>query len=252
MNRLRLSRLKRVGCSVEKPVICYDSGINRTVQSRPSDISIEGRKRRAPDAVVVGNQHSASEPKPLMQTIKHTLSVLVEDEAGVLTRIAGLFARRGYNIESLAVGPAERQGVSRITMVVPGDESTIEQLTKQLNKLVNVLSVQDITYIPCVERELMLIKVNAGSSDRSEVLELAQVFRARVVDIAEDTLTVEVVGDPGKMVAIANMLSKFGIRELARTGKISLTRDSGVNTEYLKSVDVKQLLKMPEVIGTPE
>ena len=171
--------------------------------------------------------------------MKHTLSGLVEDEAGVLTRIAGLFARRGYNIESLAVGPAEQGGVSRITMVVPGDETTIEQLTKQLYKLINVLKVQDITQVPCVERELMLVKVNAAAASRPEVIELAQVFRARIVDISEETVTIEVVGDPGKMVAIVQMLAKFGIREVARTGKIALVRESGVNTEYLKSLEVK-------------
>ena len=171
--------------------------------------------------------------------MKHTLSVLVEDEAGVLTRIAGLFARRGFNIESLAVGPAEQMGISRITMVVPGDDNSIEQLTKQLYKLINVLKVQDITTTPCVERELMLIKVNGTSSTRSEIIELAQVFRARVVDIAEDSLTIEVVGDPGKIVAIVQVLGKFGIREIARTGKIALTRESGVNTEYLKSLEAK-------------
>ena len=169
--------------------------------------------------------------------MKRTISVLVEDEAGVLTRIAGLFARRGFNIESLAVGPAEQVGISRITMVVPGDDTSIEQLTKQLYKLINVIKVQDITQIPCVERELMLIKVNATSSNRAEVIELAQVFRARIVDISEDTLTIEAVGDPGKMVAIAQMLNKFGIREIARTGKIALVRESGVNTEYLKLLE---------------
>ena len=166
--------------------------------------------------------------------MKHTLSVLVEDEAGVLTRIAGLFARRGFNIESLAVGPAEQNGISRITMVVPGDDRVIEQIVKQLYKLIHVLKVQDITELPCVERELMLLKVNANSATRSEVIELAQVFRARVVDIAEDSLTLEIVGDPGKLVALNNILSKFGIREVARTGKIALPRESGVNTEYLK------------------
>ena len=165
----------------------------------------------------------------------HTISVLVEDEAGVLTRIAGLFARRGFNIESLAVGPAEQSGISRITMLVPGDNRSIEQLIKQLYKLIHVLKVQDVTEVPCVERELMLIKVKATASNRSEVIEIANIFRARVVDTSEDTLTVEVVGDPGKMVAIVQMLSKFGIREIARTGKISLVRESRVNTEYLKS-----------------
>lgn len=172
-------------------------------------------------------------------SMKHTLSVLVEDEAGVLTRIAGLFARRGFNIESLAVGPAETLGISRITMVVPGDDQVVEQLTKQLYKLVNVLKVQDITEIPCVERELMLLKVNASSSTRSEIIELAQIFRARVVDVSEESLTLEVVGDPGKMVAIVQVLNRFGIREIARTGKIALTRESGVNTEYLKSLENK-------------
>jgi acetolactate synthase-1/3 small subunit len=168
--------------------------------------------------------------------MKHTLSVLVEDEAGVLTRIAGLFARRGFNIESLAVGPAEQSGISRITMVVPGDDHIIEQLTKQLYKLINVLKVQDITEVPCVERELMLLKVNYNSSTtRSEIIELAQIFRARVVDIGDDSLTIEVVGDPGKMVAIVQVLGRFGIREIARTGKIVLVRESGVNTEFLKT-----------------
>jgi acetolactate synthase-1/3 small subunit len=171
--------------------------------------------------------------------MKHTLSVIVEDEAGVLSRIASLFARRGFNIESLAVGPAEQEGVSRITMVVPGDDRIIEQLTKQLYKLVNVLKVQDLTEIPCVERELMLLKVNATSSNRSEIIELSQIFRARIVDVSEDSLTLEVVGDPGKMVAIVQMLQKFGLREIARTGKISLTRESGVNTELLKSLQAK-------------
>ncbi|EFA73522.1 acetolactate synthase small subunit [Cylindrospermopsis raciborskii] len=168
--------------------------------------------------------------------MKHTLSVLVEDEAGVLSRIASLFARRGFNIESLAVGPAEQEGISRITMVVPGDDRVIEQITKQLYKLINVLKVQDVTETPCVERELMLLKVNANSTNRSEVVELAQIFRARVVDVAEDSLTIEVVGDPGKMVAIVQVLQKFGLKEIARTGKISLTRESGVNTELLKSI----------------
>lgn len=171
--------------------------------------------------------------------MKHTISVLVEDEAGVLTRIAGLFARRGFNIESLAVGPAEKVGISRITMVVPGDDKVIEQLIKQLYKLISVIKVQDITQIPCVERELMLVKVKATASNRSEVIQVAQIFRARIVDISEDNLTIEVVGDPGKMVAIIQMLNKFGIKEIARTGKIAMTRESGVNTEYLKSLEAK-------------
>ena len=161
--------------------------------------------------------------------MKHTLSILVEDESGVLTRLAGLFARRGFNIDSLAVGPAEQPGISRITMGVPGDERTIEQLTKQLYKLVNILKVQDITDIPCVERELMLLKVKTNTATRSEILDIVRIFRARVVDLADHSLTIEVTGDPGKMIAIEKMLSKFGISEIARTGKIALVRETSVN-----------------------
>jgi acetolactate synthase I/III small subunit len=173
------------------------------------------------------------------KTMKHTLSVLVQDEAGVLTRIAGLFARRGFNIESLAVGPSEQDKLSRITMVVNGDDYVVEQLIKQLYRLINVLKVQDITSTPCVERELMLLKVNANSGSRAEILGLAEIFRARTVDVSDDSVTLEVVGDPGKIVAIVQVLQKFGLREIARTGKISMTRESRVNTEYLKSQETK-------------
>jgi len=169
------------------------------------------------------------------KNMRHTLSVLVEDESGVLTRIAGLFARRGFNIESLAVGPAENVGISRITMVVPSDERTIEQLTKQLYKLVNILKVEDITNLPCIERELMLIKIRTQLAERSEVLEIAQVFRAHIVDLSENSIIVEVTGDPGKTAAMEQLLSKFEIQEIARTGKISLIRGSKISTSYLKS-----------------
>nr|YP_009510406.1 acetohydroxyacid synthetase small subunit [Gracilaria caudata]YP_010196123.1 acetohydroxyacid synthetase small subunit [Gracilaria caudata]AXI96079.1 acetohydroxyacid synthetase small subunit [Gracilaria caudata]UAD83520.1 acetohydroxyacid synthetase small subunit [Gracilaria caudata] len=167
--------------------------------------------------------------------MKHTLSVLVEDEAGVLSRIAGLFARRGFNIESLAVGPAEKAGISRITMIVNGDNRTIEQLTKQLYKLVNILKVQNITDIPSVERELVLIKIHALLENRSAILEIANIFRAKVVDMANEYLILEVTGDPGKMVAIENLLQQYGIIEIARTGRIALVRTSNVNTEILKT-----------------
>tara|TARA_Y100001970_G_scaffold294290_1_gene449865 strand:+ start:2660 stop:3166 length:507 start_codon:yes stop_codon:yes gene_type:complete len=166
--------------------------------------------------------------------MKHTLSVLVEDESGTLSRISGLFARRGFNINSLAVGPAESQGVSRITMVVDGDEKTLQQMTKQLNKLFNVLDVFDLSKIASVERELMLLKVSAAVQDRSKIIELVQVFRAKVVDVSDEVLTLEVVGDPGKLVALEKLLKPYGILEIARTGKISLKRASGINTEMLK------------------
>ncbi len=166
--------------------------------------------------------------------MKHTLSVLVEDESGALSRIAGLFARRGFNIDSLAVGPAEADGRSRLTMVVEGDENTLQQMTKQLDKLVNVLQVLDLSQIPAVERELMLLKVSAPPEQRSAILDLVQVFRAKVVDVADDALTLEVVGDPGKLVALERLMAPYGILEIARTGKVALERASGVNTELLK------------------
>ena len=170
---------------------------------------------------------------------KHTLSVLVEDEPGVLTRIAGLLARRGCNIESLAIGPAETKGVARITLVLPGTNESTAQIIKQLYKIINVLKVDDITYIPCVERELMLLKVKASKETRSQIIEIATVFRAKVVDIAEDSLTLEITGDPGKILVIEQLLERFGILEMAKTGKISLIRDSKVNTEYLRNVSLQ-------------
>ncbi|GCE65177.1 acetolactate synthase small subunit [cyanobiont of Ornithocercus magnificus] len=166
--------------------------------------------------------------------MKHTLSVLVEDESGALSRIASLFARRGFNIDSLAVGPAEKLGHSRLTMVVEGDSHTLEQMTKQLDKLINVLQVLNLSCLPAVERELMLLKVSAPPAQRSAILELVQVFRAKVVDIADATLILEVVGDPGKLVALERLLTPFGICEIARTGKVALERASGVSTEWLK------------------
>ncbi len=171
--------------------------------------------------------------------MKHTLSVLVEDQSGALSRISGLFARRGFNIDSLAVGPAEAPGISRLTMVVEGDDRALQQMTRQLDKLVNVLNVIDLTTLPAVERELMLLKVSAPAENRSNILDLVQVFRAKVVDVSYDALTLEVVGDPGKLVALEKLLNPFGILEIARTGKVALERASGVNTEMLKSSSIR-------------
>ena len=167
--------------------------------------------------------------------MKHTLSVLVEDESGVLTRIASLFARRGFNIDSLAVGPSEQPSISRITMVVPSIKKTIEQIKKQLYKLVNILRIQDITDIPCVERELMLVKVSTNESKRAEILDIVKIFRSKVVDVSLESIIIEVSGDPGKISAIEQVLSKFGIIEIVRTGKISLLRDSQVDTKFINS-----------------
>lgn len=161
-----------------------------------------------------------------MELKKFTLSVLVEDEPGVLSRISGLFARRGFNIESLAVGASEKPGLSRITMVLAGDDRTIEQLIKQLYKLVNILHVQDVTQVPCLEREIMLIKIKITESTQTEIFEIAKVFNAKIVDLTFHSLTLEISGDPPKMVAVEKLLSKFGINQVARTGRIALTRDS--------------------------
>ena len=166
--------------------------------------------------------------------MKHTLSVLVEDESGALSRISGLFARRGFNIDSLAVGPAEQKGISRLTMVVEGDDQTLQQMTKQLDKLFNVLGVVDLSSLAAVERELMLLKVSCKENTRSKILDLVKIFRAKIVDVSDIALTLEVVGDPGKLVALEKLLDPYGILEIARTGKIALKRSSGVNTEMLK------------------
>nr|WGH12991.1 Acetohydroxyacid synthetase small subunit [Echinothamnion sp.] len=166
--------------------------------------------------------------------MKHTLSVLVEDESGVLSRISGLFARRGFNIDSLAVGPTEKDGMSRITMSVQGDNRTIEQLIKQLHKLINILDVQNVTNIPCIDRELMLIKLATTPEHRSCILEIVNIFRAKIVDISNLSLTLEVTGDPGKIFAIQQILNQYTILQIARTGKITLVRESNVNSELLK------------------
>jgi acetolactate synthase-1/3 small subunit len=158
--------------------------------------------------------------------MKHTLSVAVEDETGVLIRVAGLFARRGFNIENLSVGPTEKVGISRIIMVIDCNDLIIEQLTKQLYKLINVLTVQNLTHFSCVERELMLLKIKTTPLTRPEILDIINVFRAKVVDFAENTLIIEVTGDPGKIIAINQALKKFSLIEVARTGKICLVRES--------------------------
>jgi acetolactate synthase-1/3 small subunit len=156
--------------------------------------------------------------------MRHTLSVLVENRAGVLARVAGMFGRRGYNIESLAVGTTENPKMSRMTIVVEGDNHVIEQVTKQLHKLIEVLKVSDITNEEYVERELMLIKVNADPVQRSEIMQIVDIFRARIVDIGYKTLIIEVTGDQGKIAAIEAALKPFGIRELVRCGKIAMVR----------------------------
>jgi acetolactate synthase I/III small subunit len=157
----------------------------------------------------------------------HTLSVLVENRAGVLSRVAGLFSRRGFNIESLAVGTCEEPNMSRITIVMNGDDSQVEQVMKQTNKLIDVIKVSDLTERESVERELALIKVVAEpGTSRAEILQIADIFRAQVVDVGSRTLVLQVAGDTVKIDALEKLLRQYGIKELVRTGKIAILRGS--------------------------
>jgi len=155
---------------------------------------------------------------------KHTLSVTVENKPGVLTRVATLFRRRGYNIDSLTVGRTESPDISRMTIVVEGDDKVIEQVNKQLHKLVDVIKIVDITQDKAVERELALIKVKADTAVRSEIVQIVDIFRGRIVDISKNSLIIEVTGDEGKIDALEDSLRPFGILELVRTGKIAMVR----------------------------
>ena len=169
---------------------------------------------------------------------RHTLSVLVQDQPGVLARIAGLFSRRGFNIESLAVGPTETPEVSRITLVVEVEGLPLEQVTKQLNKLINVLKIVELEPATSVQREFMLVKVRADATTRSHVLETVALFRAGVVDVAPDAVTIEVTGSRDKLDALLRVLEPFGIRELVKSGAVALGRGSKSMTERaLRPVD---------------
>ena len=170
---------------------------------------------------------------------KHTLSVLVENKPGVLTRIAGLFSRRGFNIDSLAVGPTEHPDVSRMTVVVDVDELPLEQVTKQLNKLVEVLKVVELASIASVQREILLVKVSADLQSRSHIIETAQLFRAKIVDVSADAVTIEATGDSDKLEALLRILEPFGIRELVQSGMVAIGRGSrSISERSLRPVPV--------------
>jgi acetolactate synthase-1/3 small subunit len=155
----------------------------------------------------------------------HTLSILVENRAGVLSRVTGLFSRRGFNIESLAVGTCEEPGMSRITIVCIGDDAQIEQVMKQLNKLIDVIKVSDLTDNERVERELAMIKVNADTgTNRSEIMQIAEIFRAQIVDMGTKTLVLQITGNTEKIDALETLLRQYGVKELVRTGKIGMLR----------------------------
>ena len=168
--------------------------------------------------------------------MKHTVSVLVENKAGVLMRVSSLFSRRGFNIHSLAVGTTENPGVSRMTVVVDLPEKPLEHVTKQLHKLINVLKVIELDPVNSVVRELMLIKVHAEPANRAQIIELAEVFRSNIVDVTQETLTVEVAGPPDKLAAFEDLVRSYGIIELVKTGRIALGRGSrGIKDRPLRA-----------------
>jgi acetolactate synthase-1/3 small subunit len=169
---------------------------------------------------------------------RHTLSVLVEDKPGVLARVASLFSRRGFNIESLAVGPTELPDVSRMTIVVTVDTLPLEQVTKQLNKLINVIKIVELDPDASVQREIMLVKVRADLDTRSRVLEAATLFRAKVVDVAPDAVTIEATGKDDKLEALLKVLEPFGIKELVKSGMVAMGRGPrSISERSLRPVD---------------
>lgn len=156
--------------------------------------------------------------------MKHLLSVLVENKPGVLARIAGLFSRRGFNIDTLAVGPTDDENFSRMTIVLDAEEHSLEQITKQLHKLVNVVKITEFRQGEAVNRELVLYKVKSNAKNRAQIIEIADIFRAKIIDVSKDNVIIEVTGTRTKLQAIEDLLSQYGIIELARTGKVALSR----------------------------
>ena len=161
---------------------------------------------------------------------KHALSVLVENHAGVLSRVAGLFSRRGFNIDSLAVGVTENPDISRMTIIVDGDEYTVEQVSKQLNKLIDIIKIKQLDKNDSITRELALIKVTANATTRPEIIQIVEIFRAKIVDVSKTTLTIEISGGTDKVAALEDMLRQFGIKEIVRTGTIAIERGN----KYIK------------------
>jgi acetolactate synthase-1/3 small subunit len=170
---------------------------------------------RLEDLEAAGNLHTGR---------KHVLSVLVENKAGVLTRIAGLFARRGFNIDTLAVGPTEDESVSRMTIVLDGASHPIDQVTKQLHKLINVIKIRDLEPKDTIAREMALFKVSADGQSRGEIMQLAEIFRTRIIDVSGRTVTIEVTGTADKIEAFEDMVRPFGLVEMVRTGEIAIAR----------------------------
>jgi acetolactate synthase-1/3 small subunit len=187
---------------------------------------------------------------------KHTLVAIVEDKPGVLNRVSSLLRRRSFNIDSIAVGHTDQAHQSRMTIVVEGDDARVEQARKQLDKIIEVVRIVDITSIPSVSRELALVKVKASASNRSEIIQIVDIFRANIVDVSSDSLIVEVTGDGEKVDSLLELLRGFGIREIARTGRIALTRGGAgpLQTEEKETRVSKQLPKTqpPEADALPD
>lgn len=160
--------------------------------------------------------------------MKHTIAVIVENRAGVLTRIAGLFSRRSFNIDSLSVGATDNPDYSRMTIAVQGDDVVLEQVIKQLSKLINVIRVSELEPEESVERELAIVKVSADRDNRSEIMQIVNIFRAKIIDVSARSMIIEVTGDEEKVDAIIQLLRQFGVKELARTGKVSMVRGTRV------------------------
>jgi len=186
---------------------------------------------------------NGSEPR------KHTIAVLVENKFGVLSRVAGLFSARGYNIESLSVGETLDPTVSRMTIVVRGDEFVIEQVMKQLHKLIDVIKVSDLTDDSHVERELLLIRVNAEPQHRAEVLRTADIFRAKVIDVTAASFTLEATGDQGKLEALIELLRPMGIQEIVRTGKVAIARGPKTRARRPEPPKRARVSDDPRVVG---
>ncbi len=179
--------------------------------------------------------------------MRHVLSALVQNQPGVLAQVSGMFASRGFNIESLAVGPTETEAMSRITVVVKGDDKTLEQVRKQLEKIITVVSVQDVSRYDFVERDLLLIRVKASASTRQDLLSLIKIFRGKVVDVTPAELMVELAGQEKKIQAFVEAISAFGIVEMARTGRIALIRGSKPDT--IQAIDDDSSSDQPQVVG---
>ena len=186
---------------------------------------------------------NGSEPR------KHTIAILVENKFGVLSRVAGLFSARGYNIESLSVGETLDPTASRMTIVVRGDEFVIEQVMKQLHKLIDVIKVNDLTDDSHVERELVLIRVNAEPQHRAEVLRTADIFRAKVIDVTPQSFTLEATGDEGKLEALVELLRPMGIQEIVRTGKVAIARGPKTRARRPEPAKRARVSDDPKVVG---